>query len=55
MENDQQWRRTDNWHRWTFEFDAQFRMSDIKFEYHYNENPLKYSEINSICLSKVNV
>ncbi len=27
----------------------------IKVEYHANENPLKYSEKNSICWSKVNV
>ncbi len=27
----------------------------FKVEYHANENPLKYSDKNSICWSKVNV
>ncbi len=34
---------------------TQFRMSDIKVEYHANENPLKNSEKISICWSKLNV
>ncbi len=48
MGNDQQWGRTDGHLDLT-----QFRMSDIKVEYHANENPLNNSEKNSICCSKV--